>query len=109
MPLTLEKNDAGCVLRLEGEITVNCAAELHRLLVEATASATDVSVGFAPSAEIDVSAIQLLYAARREAVRTGRVMRAVGELPAQVRAAFGEVGIDPFGELVVSGGCAWER
>ena len=109
MPLTLEQNDAGCLLRLEGEITVNCASELHHLLLQAAASDTDLAVSFAPQAEIDVSAIQLLYAARREAARNGRAIRVAGDSPAQIEAAFRDVGIDPFGELAVSGSCSWER
>lgn len=109
MSLTLEMNEAECLLRLDGEITVNGAAELHRLLLEATSAGKDIAVAFTAPAEIDVSVIQLLFAARREMDRVGLAIRAEGDLPAHVQAAFAEVGIDPFGEPVVSGGCAWEK
>ena len=109
MSLMLETNPAGCLLRLDGEITVNCAAELHRLLVEATSLGREVAVSFTPQAEIDVSAIQLLYAARRDTERTGGAIRAEGDLPAQIQAAFHDVGIDPFAEVILSRGCAWEK
>jgi anti-sigma B factor antagonist len=65
MPVTLEQGGPLCFLRLEGEISVGSAAELKVALLQALASETDVRLDLERATELDVTALQLLWAAER--------------------------------------------
>ncbi len=67
MATTLEQNGAQCLIRMEGEITVACAAELKKALVQALARGNDLRMDLESATELDVTALQLLWVAEREA------------------------------------------
>ena len=62
------------MIRLEGEFTVTSAAELRNLLLEGLASGNDLRLDLERIDEIDITLMQLLWAAGREANRTGATM-----------------------------------
>ncbi|MGD0437658.1 MAG: STAS domain-containing protein [Bryobacteraceae bacterium] len=71
MPLTLERHQSCCVVRLEGQITLASATELKAVLLEWLAAGTNLDLDLERAAEIDLTAMQLLWAAGREAERRG--------------------------------------
>jgi anti-anti-sigma regulatory factor len=62
------------VLRIEDAVNVTSAEELKSLLQEGLVSGRDWHVDLENAREIDVTAMQLLWAARREADRQGIAM-----------------------------------
>jgi len=71
MPVTLQRHDSGWLIGLEGRITIASAAELKQLLLEWLAAEKDLELDLAGVEEIDITIMQLLWAAGREAARTG--------------------------------------
>jgi anti-anti-sigma regulatory factor len=59
------------LIRLEGEVNLTSAGELKRLLVEGLASGRDLHVDLERVEAIDVTALQLLWSAGRDADRAG--------------------------------------
>jgi anti-anti-sigma regulatory factor len=71
MPVTLQRHDSHWLIRLEGQVTIASAAELKTLLLEWLAAEKDLELDLADAEEIDITIMQLLWAAAREAARTG--------------------------------------
>ena len=96
MPITGDQSEAGWLIRLEGEISISSAAELKRLLIEALGSGRDSRVEVEHATELDVTALQLLWAAEREARGLGRGFTRVGRLPEEISVALGDAGFERF-------------
>ena len=94
MPVTLARDQALCVLRLEEEIDIRCAAELKQGLVDALATGTGLQIDFARATQVDITAIQLLWAAQREADRQGVALTPVGPVPERIRVELREAGFE---------------
>lgn len=71
MPVTLDRLETHWLIRLEGELTLASAPDLKPLLLEWLASGKDLQLDLERAREIDVTLLQLLLAAGREAARTG--------------------------------------
>jgi anti-anti-sigma regulatory factor len=71
LPATLEQYADHALIRLEGECTLPSAADLKSLLLNALASGGDLRLDLLSVEEIDITTMQLLYAAAREADRSG--------------------------------------
>jgi anti-anti-sigma regulatory factor len=71
MPVTLQRHESHCLIRLEGQVTIASAAELKTLLLEWLAAGKDLELDLEGAEEIDITIMQLLWAAEREAARTG--------------------------------------
>ncbi len=84
------------MLRLEGEIGVTCAAELKRALIDAISSGREVELDLAQASDLDVTAIQLLWAARREAEKAGAPFAVAGDVPEKIGRAVSEAGVENF-------------
>jgi ABC-type transporter Mla MlaB component len=96
LPVTFDDRATRCILRLEGEIDVTCSAELKRGLIEAISSGKEVQLDLAQASDLDVTALQLLWAARREAEKTGASFAAAGDVPGNIGSAVGEAGFESF-------------
>jgi len=103
VPLTVEQNETGCMIRVTGEFTVTSASELKNLLLEGLAK--EVHLDLTQAEEIDVSLLELLWAAARDATRQkGRIVSGVSEAAARAArdAGFDTFpGLDEVGESVV--------
>jgi anti-anti-sigma factor len=84
------------VIRLEGAIDIDRAAELKEALLEALASGQAVRISLQAATSIDVTAVQLLWAAEREAGASGTVLALEGAVPEIVRATLSEAGFERF-------------
>ena len=71
MAVTMEQQDSRSVIRLAGELTLTSAAELKNLLLQGLASGNDLRLDLEQAEEIDITLMQLLWAAGREADRKG--------------------------------------
>lgn len=71
MPLTVDRNGTRRLIRLEGEVGISSAAELKALLLEALSSAQELELDLEYASAIDVSLLQLAWAAGREATGAG--------------------------------------
>jgi len=71
LAVTMERHETHSLILLEGECTVTSAAELKRLLLEGLTSKKDLTLDLKRVEEIDLTAMQLLWSAGREADRAG--------------------------------------
>jgi len=69
--VSMKQEESRSVIRLEGESTMSSAAELKGLLLEGLASGNDLRLDLERVEEIDITVMQLLWAAGREAERRG--------------------------------------
>jgi anti-anti-sigma regulatory factor len=94
--ISCEKRDGLTLVRIEGAIDIASATELKTALLEAFASHGDVRIDAGQAAYFDITAMQLLWAAEREARKLGVGFGSTDELPAPVRAGLREAGFDAF-------------
>lgn len=87
MAATLERHESHWLIRLEGQIGLASAAEFRALLLEWLAAGKDLELDLEDAEEIDITAMQLLWAAGREAARlgVGITTRPSGEVAAVLR------------------------
>ena len=87
MPVPLEQYEFYCLIRMEGHITLACAGELRKLLLDWLATGKSLELNLERAEDIDITAMQLLWTAAREAARegVGIVARATGAVAATVR------------------------
>lgn len=93
MAATFDKDTERCTLCLRGSIDISSAAELKEFLTQALACGKQICIDPEPSVTLDVTAYQLLYAASREAQRSGLSFKLVKQLPEEIAAAMNEVGL----------------
>jgi anti-anti-sigma regulatory factor len=103
VPVTLDQKDMLAFIQLEGAIDVGCAAELKELLIEKLNSGSAVYVALESTTLLDITAVQLLWAAEREAKRVGVEFAFKGQTPDSVRCALAEVGIEEFPVTALAG------
>ena len=96
MPVTLAQGEAQCVIRLDGEINIGSAAELKKLLLQALASGRELRVDLEHATELDVTALQLLWAVEREARGSSRGFTLAGRVPAEISIAVVVAGFETF-------------
>jgi anti-anti-sigma factor len=95
-----EKDDAGTLVTLRGVIDIACAAELKALLLEALSNANEVRISLEGTTYLDVTAIQLLWAAEQQSRRSGVPFRLEGHLPEAESAALAAAGFSSFPDSV---------
>jgi anti-anti-sigma factor len=103
MGIALEETGRENVLRLDGAIDIACAAELKAQLMQALAAGTEVRVRLEGATYLDVTAVQLLWAAGQQARRSGAGFGISSPPPAPVAAALAEAGFPPFPSLANAG------
>jgi anti-anti-sigma regulatory factor len=96
VPVTLGQKDALAFIQLEGAVDISCAAELKELLIERLRTGKAVCVSLESTTVLDVTAVQLLWAAAREAQRVNVEFGYKGQAPEAVRRALAEAGIEEF-------------
>jgi len=94
LPVSLEQEGALSLIRLQGAIDIGCAEELKGLLVQGLKTGSEVRVRLAEATDLDVTAVELLWAARREAKASGVGFAFEGRAPEPVSAALAEAGIE---------------
>ncbi len=96
MPVSLDQSEALNTIRLEGEIDIECAAELKQLLLQGLTPGKELLVDLTNATELDITSLQLLWAAQRDAVAMGTRLSVADTLPAHLLAAAVGAGFDTF-------------
>jgi anti-anti-sigma regulatory factor len=94
--VVLEESQELSVIRLDGSIGIASAAELKKLLLQALGPGKEVRVSLERSTDLDVTAVQLLWAAGREAKRSGARFTFMEAMPEEISIALGDAGFDKF-------------
>jgi hypothetical protein len=94
LPITLDRLETSWLIRLEGEFTVTSASELKGSLLEWLASGRDLQLDLERAQEIDITVMQLLWAAGREAARAGVAI--VSRVSEAASAAASDAGFEQF-------------
>ncbi len=96
MSVSLEQGEALCLIHLEGQVDINCAAELKKLLLSALESGKGFRLDLERAIGLDVTALQLLWAANREAEKVEKGFSVTGRVPEAISAAASEAGFAEF-------------
>jgi anti-anti-sigma factor len=107
LPVTLAPQESHSLLRLEGEFNIASARELKQALLEGLATGTDLHLDLEQLAGLDITTMQLLWAAGKEAARNG-VKFVVPVTEAAARAAR-EAGFELFPGLAQQAGLVTEE
>jgi anti-anti-sigma factor len=96
VPIISEQREGTCLIRLEGEVGIASAAELKGCLLEALASGREFRVDLQSATELDVTAMQLLWAAARELQKAGKGFTLIDRIPNVISLALAEAGLERF-------------
>jgi len=94
LPVTVDRSETPWIIRLDGEVTLASAPELKKSLMEWLASGNDLQLDLERVADIDVTLLQLLWAAGREALRSGATI--ASRVPESAGAMARDAGFDRF-------------
>ncbi|MGA3130550.1 MAG: STAS domain-containing protein [Terracidiphilus sp.] len=94
MGIALDQANDACLLRLEGVVDISSAAELKAALLEAIAEGKAIRVSAEDVSDLDVCAYQLLWAAEREANRSGLQFAFTGKLSETIESSLASAGLE---------------
>lgn len=84
MEASLDDRDGQRCLHVRGELTIYAAGAMRTALLDALAGAAELEIDLSGVTEIDTAGVQLLVAAKREALATGLPLRMSGHSVATV-------------------------
>ncbi len=93
MGVTLKQSETGILLCLEGAVGVGCAAEFKGMLAQAFGSDREVRISVEGATDLDVTAVQLLWAAERKAKNAEVGFSYVDAPPEALLASLSEAGL----------------
>ena len=96
MPATVEERENTSLVCLEGAIDIASAAEMKSVLLNALASKKKIRLTLESATELDITALQVLYAAERDAAKTGILFALDGSVPDEISAAMTAAGLVKF-------------
>jgi anti-anti-sigma factor len=96
MPVVLDHMEGLCFLRVKGEANIASAAELKQLLVQALGTGKGIRLDLEHATEMDLMALQLLWATERAARAMGVGFILAGAVPEEISAAAIEAGFETF-------------
>jgi hypothetical protein len=96
MGITLDESELQAEICLEGAVDISSAAELKAILLRALNCGKKMRVSLEGATDLDVTAVQLLWAAEREAIKSGVDFSFAEPAPAELCAALGEAGLQQF-------------
>jgi len=96
MSITLKQNEDSNLVHLDGSVDISCAVELKSTLLEAVQSGKALRVSLEDATGFDLTSIQLLWAAAREAGKAGIGFELAGQAPKAFSAAIADGGFQPF-------------
>ncbi len=94
--ITLKHLEESTAICLEEGIDIASAAELKTTLLDAFKPGKAVHVSFAENAELDITALQLLWAAEREARVSSIGFNLTGAVPDKILSTLKDAGIEKF-------------
>jgi anti-anti-sigma regulatory factor len=97
--IALNQDGNSSLLELDGAIDISVAADLKAGLLRAIEAGQEIRVSVEKADELDITAVQLLWAARREAARRGVAFSVAGTVPESIRRDLANAGLTGFGVL----------
>lgn len=94
MSVSVEQQEAIRVVHLGGEIAIASAMEVKEALVLALASGKDIYLDLEHATDLDITALQLLWAAKRGATESGGCFTIAGEAPESILNGVLEAGFE---------------
>ncbi|MGB9032536.1 MAG: STAS domain-containing protein [Acidobacteriaceae bacterium] len=94
MAVRFDRSEGPGVVRLEGEIGIADAAQLKEILQEALRAGAEARIALETASSLDVTAVQLLWAAERAAQAAGVPLALEGTFPENLRASLREAGFE---------------
>lgn len=91
-----KRNKKLCRFQFEGSVDVSQAAELKKELVACIERGDEIRFNFEKAVHLDVTAVQLLWAASLEAQRRQVHASIEGELPRAILFSLSDVGFEKF-------------
>lgn len=103
--MSIAYNESGAEIQvaLEGTIDIGVAAELKVNLLQALESGREIRVMLHNVTYMDVTAVQLLWAARQQALRSGVEFQISGPLPEPVSIVLADAGLPSIPSSVNAG------
>jgi anti-anti-sigma regulatory factor len=96
MPASVEERENSSFVRLEGAIDIAFAEEMKSILLNALASNQKISLTLECATELDITALQMLYAAERDSATKGIPFTLEGSVPDDISTAMTEAGLAKF-------------
>jgi anti-anti-sigma factor len=96
LPATVEERENTSLVRLEGAIDIASVAEMRSVFLNALASSKEVRLTLEGVTEMDITALQVLYAAKRDAAKAGIHFALEGSVPDEISAAMTRAGFAKF-------------
>lgn len=92
--LRIENDDqsGSLLIRVEGELTVQHAAELRACLLSALSSAESVRVDLQAAEDMDLTCLQILCSAHKSALFAGKTLCLGNEMPEHFKSTLGAAG-----------------
>ncbi len=111
MASTFEISGKNALIKLDGDLSVNHAAEIKHILMNALTNADQVLIDFGDVTNADLSSLQLLCSAHKTAASTNKHLLCAGGLPDALRKAAEEAGyLRSVGcPLACKKNCLWAR
>ena len=75
MMIHVETNNGRHRLQIEGDMNIYSAPEIKRQLLDHLGSTAELEINLAQVGEMDTSGFQVLYLTKREAIKSGKVLR----------------------------------
>jgi anti-anti-sigma factor len=96
VPATVEVRENTSLVRLEGALDIASAAEMKSVLLNALASKKEIRLTLEGETELDITALQVLYAAERDAAKAGIQFALEGSVPDEISTAMTDAGLVKF-------------
>ena len=103
MGVALEQSEESSTIRLEGAIDIGLAADLREALLKALTTGGELRVSLGDATDLDVTVMQLLWAARRMAEASDVRFALVGQIQNRVTAALAAAGLEKIAAGVAVG------
>jgi anti-anti-sigma regulatory factor len=92
--IALSQTEDASLIRLEGAIDIGSAAELKATLLNAVRAGKRIGVSLAQAGDLDVTAAQLLWAAKREAEQNCVAFALEGQPAEHAQSLLSDAGLD---------------
>lgn len=96
MRVSVDQSAEVPTVRLDGEVDISVALELKGALIEAVASRPGLRLELEGVTALDITTLQLLWAAGRETARSGTKLLLSGPAPEAMDEAMGLAGLEGF-------------
>ena len=94
MPVVIEQSATGSTMRLDGDVGISAALELWGALNKAVASGLELKVDLAGVTALDITTLQLLWAARQAAANADTKLHLAGPMPEAMERAIDLAGLE---------------